>query len=78
METDGAVLTQDVMLWARKQPEPGKETFQATFALSSVFRWLLEDDQLWEYEETEGLTIISVTCCWPSVVRVWTIPQDTL
>ena len=78
METYGAVLTQDVMLWAWKQPEPGKETFQATFALLSVFQWLLEDDQLWEYEETEGLTRISVTCCWPSVVRVGTIPQDTL
>ena len=28
METDRAVLTQDVMLWARKQPEPGRDLFR--------------------------------------------------
>ena len=36
METDRAVLMKDLMIWARTQPEPGKETFQATFALLSV------------------------------------------
>ena len=28
METDRAVLMQDLMIWARRQPEPGKEIFR--------------------------------------------------
>lgn len=43
MDTDRAVLAQDVMLWAGNSQSLGG-TFSGHFAPLSVFQWLFEDD----------------------------------